>query len=180
MKLQPVPILLSMVFAAVVLFGGWFLYQNAAVASPLQSTVESIEGIRHVSTQVNGDHVNVAMELERDASLRAVMKEIRERNADLLKTRDLNIKIENSGSRVLDEWWSKSLFDIAEAMENKKYGDIPKLLNERKEELAGLQVHTEMDEQHVYVRLTLGDDSKFVMLPRTPAVMGVWTNETVR
>jgi hypothetical protein len=31
-----------------------------------------------------------------------------------------------------------------------------------------------MDETNVYVRLTDGVNSKYIILPRTPAQMGVW------
>ena len=180
MKLQPMPIILSMVLAAVVLFGGWFLYQNVAVASPLQNTVSSIDGIEQATTQVDHDQVQVSMELAEDASLQSVVKEINQRNADLLKQRSLNISITNEGSEALNQWWSQSLFQVAEAMENKKYGEIPAYLEKRAKDLPGLQVHTEMDEQNVYVRLNHEGDSKFILLRRTPAVMAVWSNESIR
>lgn len=68
------------------------------------------------------------------------------------------------------------MFDVAQAMETKQYTQIPKTLQARALDSEGLKVATEMDDKYVYISLTDGDKSKYLMLPRTSAKMGVWTN----
>ncbi|MNC79580.1 hypothetical protein D3C75_1320970 [compost metagenome] len=60
-------------------------------------------------------------------------------------------------------------------METRRYADIPAALNAKAGQLQGLSVQTEMDDDNVYVRLTEGEHVKFVILPRTAAKMGVWS-----
>lgn len=180
MKLRPMPLIFSMVIAAVVLFGGWFLYQNVVVASPLQQSITSMEGVEQADIEFVGDQLKVALLLTNDVSLRDIVYQIYQQHADLLNQYTFQLTITNEGSAELDQWWSQALFQVAEAMENRAYGDIPVFLDDRSSELKGLQVYTEMDDYNVYIRLTLGDKSKYIILPRTPAMMGVWGNETVR
>jgi hypothetical protein len=59
-------------------------------------------------------------------------------------------------------------------METKHYADIPAALQAKAGQVPNLKVDTEMDETNVYVRLTQGDFSKYIILPRTPAQLGVW------
>jgi hypothetical protein len=76
----------------------------------------------------------------------------------------------------MEKWWSSALFDVAQAMETKQYAQIPVTLQNRAGE-SSLKVSTEMDDKYVYITLADGEFSKYVMLSRTPAVMGVWPNE---
>src|SRR5690625_3733016 len=102
MKIKPFPILLSIVFSATILFGGWFLYQTFALASPLQDSVSEIEGIERVITHVDQKVVKVDLTLAKDANLREVVNEIQIRNAGLLKKRSLQIKFDHEVSHELD------------------------------------------------------------------------------
>ena len=177
MKLRLLPVLVSLIITSGVLFGGWFIYHNVALEHPLSGAVRQIPGVTHAAVEIQNDAVNVELKLEPDASLRAVMEQLRKDASALLGERQLNVQVVNESSAELDEWWSLSLFDVAQAMETKQYGDIPRALEERSAQLPGLKTVTEMDEEYVYVRLQKGDESKFILLPRTPEMLGVWPNE---
>jgi hypothetical protein len=177
MKLRLLPILVSLIITSGMLFGGWFVYHSAALVNPLTDTVRQIPGVAHAAVEIQNEAVDIELKLEPDASLRAVMERLRKEAASLTGERKLNIRVVNESSAELDEWWSLSLFDVAQAMETKRYGDIPRALSERSAQLPGLEAVTEMDEEYVYVRLRKGDDSKFVLLPRIPETLGVWPNE---
>ncbi|MNI38883.1 hypothetical protein D3C73_930440 [compost metagenome] len=62
-------------------------------------------------------------------------------------------------------------------METKHYAEIPSSLDKQAAQLNGMTVATEMDNKYVYIRLTKGEYSKFILLPRVPAQLGVWPNE---
>ncbi|MNP76568.1 hypothetical protein D3C76_1738270 [compost metagenome] len=67
------------------------------------------------------------------------------------------------------------MFPVAEAMENRRYTQIVEKLHELGLH-TNVQVTTEMDETNVYVGLTDGEGSKFIILPREAPTLGVWSN----
>jgi hypothetical protein len=71
------------------------------------------------------------------------------------------------------------MFSVAEAMESRKYTLIPAKLDGLKEQYSQYQnviATTEIDDSNVYVSLSNGKDSKFIILPRTAGTLGAWTN----
>ncbi|UUZ79407.1 hypothetical protein LJK88_30140 [Paenibacillus sp. P26] len=178
MKLRLIPIVVSVLISASLLFGGYFAYQSYAMESPLQKTVSSIPGVHLVSMNLNGTQASMDLKLDPGVSLREAYAQIKKEAAAVLGTKDLKVNVVNDSSPELEKWWSSALFEVAQAMETKQYAQIPKTLEARAEAAGGgLKVSTEMDDKYVYVTLTQGNASKYIMLPRTPAKMGVWPNE---
>lgn len=177
MELRPLPVLISVAVTSAVLFGGWFAYRSLAMENPLSETVHGIPGVVKADMTIDSDTVHLELALEPDADLRAIMAQIREEGQDIIEDRNIELTIDNNASPELDGWWSRMLFDVAEAMEHRRYSDIPKTLNANKDLLEGLSVHTSMDDENVYIRLNHGNHSKFVVLPREPAMLGVWSHE---
>ncbi|WP_281887020.1 hypothetical protein [Paenibacillus sp. YYML68] len=177
MKLRLLPVVLSVVISASLLFGGYFAYQSYAMENPFEKAVNGIAGVELVSSKLTSSTADVELKLEEGQSLREVYQHIEERGKQVLGTRGLKVKVVNESSSRLDGWWSTVLFDVAEAMETKQYSDIPKTLHEHAGRESGLSASSEIDEKFVYVTLTDGQYRKYMMLPRTPATMGVWPNE---
>ncbi|MNU08713.1 hypothetical protein D3C72_2548810 [compost metagenome] len=61
-------------------------------------------------------------------------------------------------------------------MESGKYTLIPETLNDLSKEFTGVQATTEIDDNNVYVSLSDGKESKFIILPRQAEKLGVWNN----
>jgi hypothetical protein len=177
MKLRLAPILISMLVTSAVLFGGWFAYRSAAMESPLSDTIRDIDGVKAADMHISNDSIRLELTLEPDADLRAIMARIRQDGEKIIKNRKIKLSIKNQSSAELDAWWSSMLFEVAEAMENRRYSDIPEALDRNLDRLPGLTAFTSMDEDFVYIRLTREDQSKFIVLPRIPAQLGVWGNE---
>lgn len=177
LKLRPLPLIISIVASSVLLFGGWFVYNSMALNNPLAKIVNEIDGVNRAETQVLRNEVKVDLTLDEEASLREVIQQLKAEGSSLIGQRELTVSVNDNSSPELERWWSSVLFDIAEAMEHKQYSQIPTTLELHKGELAGLHFATEMDEQHVYIKLVHDDYSKFIMLPRTPNMMGVWSND---
>jgi hypothetical protein len=180
-KLRLLPVLLTVFFSAVVFFGGWFLYQSIAVESPMNEIVQDIPGVVGGQIELDRKTAVVSLKLERDANLRSIYSTILDKSKSVAGNRQVEVLIESTGSSdILEQWWSLALFDVAQAMETRNYGDIPvKLGQYAADSEYAIEVITEMDEMNVYVRLTEGENSKFIVLPRTPAQMGVWTDESI-
>jgi hypothetical protein len=177
MKLRFIPILITVAASSALLFGGWFFYQSSVVENPIKDVILGVQGVNEVSTNINNSQVSIDLKLSKDADLRNLYSTISKEGASLLNNRELKLNLESQSSPELDQWWSTALFDVAQAMDTKHYADIPTVLKARNQEIPGLSVMTEMDETNVYVRLTDGVHSKYIILPRTPAQMGVWPNE---
>ncbi|MDF2961776.1 MAG: hypothetical protein K0S39_3511 [Paenibacillus sp.] len=177
MKLRLLPVIISVSISAVVLFGGWFVYQSVAMENPLTNVVESTPGVELVHTRITNTDTELELKLQPGTSLREVYGRIQKEGSSAIGKRELKLKIVNESSPEMEKWWSSALFDVAQAMETKQYTQIPKTLQARASSFNNLKVATEMDEKYVYITMSDGDKSKYIMLPRTPAVMGVWPNE---
>ncbi|MED4599547.1 hypothetical protein P9314_02360 [Paenibacillus validus] len=178
MKLRLLPVILSVVISSTLLFGGYFAYQSYAMENPLQKIVNGIEGVELVSTHLTADKAAIDVKLAAGKSLREVYSTIQTEGKPVIGDRELQIKVQNGSSPRLDAWWSSVLFEVAQAMETKQYAQIPKTLQAHTEaDPNGIRATTEMDDRYVYITLTDGESSKYIMLPRTPAKMGVWPSE---
>jgi hypothetical protein len=175
MKLRFIPILITVAASSALLFGGWYFYQSTVVENPIKDVILGVQGVNQVSTNINNSQVSIDLKLNKDADLRNLYSTISKEGASLLSTRKLKLNLDSQTSPELEQWWSTALFDVAQAMDTKHYADIPQVLNAKVSEIPGLKVMTEMDETNVYVRLTDGEHSKYIILPRTPAQMGVWS-----
>jgi hypothetical protein len=175
-KLRLVPLFVSIVISSLVLFGGWFVYNSIAVKSPMSKIINDIEGVEQADAEFHRDQISIQLSLFPNASLREIVHQIHLQGSSIIEERNLEVQVMNPSSPALDKWWSTALFDVAQAMENKQYSDIPSRLDALKGELSNLQIDTEMDQTHVYIRLVHGKDSKFIMLPRMPVQLGVWTD----
>ncbi|MEC0232198.1 hypothetical protein [Paenibacillus alba] len=176
MKLRLLPVVLSVIISAGVLFGGWFAYTSFAMENPLSDIISKVPGVTSSTMKLNSDRVDIEVALSQDASLRTVVDRIHKDGASIIGKRTVNIDVKSNPSDKLELWWSKALFEVAQAMETKHYADIPTTLQKYAAEVPTMKVETEMDQSNVYIRLTDGDATKFIMLPRSSQI-GVWPNE---
>ncbi len=179
MKLRPVPIISAILISSVLLFGGWFVYQNTAIKAPIEELIQGIPGIVKTDIQLDRNTVNLTLELADDAELRSIYEQINTKSKSVSGNRSVTIDLESQSSAQLDNWWSEALFPVAQAMENRQYADIPSSLNALAAGINGLKVQTEIDAKNVYIHLSDGTDHKYIVLPRTPIELGVWNNESV-
>ncbi|USB34806.1 hypothetical protein [Paenibacillus sp. YPG26] len=176
MKLRLVPLITSAVISATLLFGGWFAYSQFGVEAPLKKLVTNYEGVKNAQFDINQKQVDLKLDLEPKTDLRGLVKQLTVDGKSIIGTRKLRLTVVDHSNKVLDQWWSRALFPVAEAMDNKKYTEIPVTLEKLKEGTPGLSVNTVMDNQNIYVSLSDGKASKFIILPRVPGEMGVWNN----
>jgi hypothetical protein len=179
MLLRPIPIVATILISSALLFGGWFLYQNTMVKSPIEEAIQAVPGIVQSNLQLDRNTVNLTLQLSDDAKLRPVYEEISKKSKSIAGNRTVTIDLEGQSSEQLDTWWSEALFSVAQAMETRQYGDIPRSLEQLANGTKGLLVNTEIDADNVYVQLTEGTHHKYIVLPRTPIELGVWNNESL-
>lgn len=177
MKLRLLPIVTSVIVSSTLLFGGWFLYDSFAMENPLARIVQEQPGVEHSKVSIGNSSVTIELTPKPEANIREIVNTTVQKGNSIIGKRDVELVVKDSTTPELDRWWSDALFDVAEAMEGKRYAAIPAALEAKKTSFPGLQVETEMDDQYVYVHMTDGTHHKYKLLPRVANRIGVWPNE---
>lgn len=175
-KLKILPITITAALTAALLFGGWFAYRHYGVEQPLDRVANSITGVESAQIDTSTGQVKVTVQLAPNADLGEVYRRIKEDGASEIGTKKLELNATAKMTPTLDKAWSYSLFDVAQAMENRQYSDIRDAMAKLSEQFPGVTVKTDMDEENVYISMRDGDAAKFVVLPRQPATLGAWPN----
>ncbi|OKP82335.1 hypothetical protein A3842_09910 [Paenibacillus sp. P3E] len=179
MKLRLMPVLLTSLLSAALLFGGWYSYREFAVQEPLQKIVSAYEGVNDSHISIKRNEVTLKLDLKPGTKLRELVQYVNTEGRSVIDGRTLKLDVEQHSSQLLDEYWDKAMFSVAEAMESRKYTLIPAKLDELKSQnskYSSVIATTEIDDSNVYVSLSDGKESKFIILPRVAATMGVWNN----
>ncbi|MFC4103682.1 hypothetical protein [Paenibacillus xanthanilyticus] len=177
MRIKVVPTLMTAVLSASLLVGGWYAYRNVATVQPLEQIVKEVPGVTAATPIVDRENVTVQLTLTPEANIRKVYDTIAEKGNSVIGDRTLELRIENKqADEKLNDIWSATLFDIAQAMENRQYAQIPAAMIAIEQEYKGVTATSEMDDKNVYITLKEGEAVKHVILPRTPNQMGVWPN----
>ncbi|MFD0711198.1 hypothetical protein [Paenibacillus sp. GCM10027626] len=175
MKLRIIPIAVTAAISAVLLFGGWYIFQNITAFQPLEQIVKDIPGVVSAKPDIGRDTVTVDITFNEDANIRKVYDTIAHEGSKVIGDRQLKLKIEQPDqSPKLNDIWAASLFDIAQAMERRQYKEIPAAMQKIAASHTGVSAVSEMDESNVYITLKDGNAVKYVVLPRNPERIGVW------
>lgn len=178
-KLRIIPIAITLSLMLIVWFGGWFLYQYVVKESPLQARIASLPQVVANEISWEPNRLKLSLELESNADLRLTVQEAFAEVKKQVDDKEIRIEIVNKQTTdKLERWWSRQLFQIAEAMSHQKYSDIPKTL-EQQAAKEGLQVTTEMDQNYVYVTVREKEHCLWRLLPLNGDRMGVWPNEQI-
>jgi len=175
MRPRVIPIVITAAITASVLFGGWSIYNQVAVAAPLEKATKGIEGV--VSSEkpvMDRNKVAISLELAPNANLRDIYTSIAANGKDVIGERKLDLKIKEKSNKQLDDLWYASMFEVAEAMERKTYSHIPDAMNEAAKSMKDVTVTTEMDDTNVYITIKNSEAMKYVVLPRTPSQLEAW------
>lgn len=179
MKLRLAPVLITSLLSVTLLFGGFFIYRHFALQEPLQKIVSRYDGVNKSHITINRSEVTLKLDLKPGTKLRELVQYVSKEGKSVIDGRKLTLDVDQNSNELLDEYWDKALFSVAEAMESSKYTIIPTKLDELKEQYShykGVKASTEIDDNNVYVSLSNGDKTKFIILPRKPATLGVWNN----
>ncbi len=176
MKIKILPLTITAALTAAILFGGWFAYRHYGIEQPLDRIAGSVPGVTNAVVETTNGQVNIDLELKQDANIADVYRKLKEDGASEIGGKKLNLSAEGTTNEKLEQAWSYSLFDVAQAMENRQYTGIREAMNKLSEQYPGVTAETSMDEDNVYVTLRDGVNAKFVILPRQPATMEVWPN----
>ncbi len=175
MKFRIMPIALTVVITGSLLFGGWFVYKQVNLQNPLQKIVTKYDGVNTAQLNITRNEVVVKLDIEPGTRLPGLVKQLMTQGKSIIGKRTLKLDVTDHSTANINDFWDKAMFPVAEAMENKRYTQIVEKLKTM-EQSSTVKVTTEMDDKNVYINLTDGEASKFIILPREPGVLGVWNN----
>jgi hypothetical protein len=175
-KLRILPITITAALTAAILFGGWFAYRYYGLEQPLDKITNAIPGVEAAEIVMTTSVVKVMVQLAPDANLSEVYRLVEHDGANEIGNKQLEFAAVSKDSPRLEEGWSYALFDVAEAMENRKYSAVRETMDSLTEKFPGISVKTNMDDKNVYISMQDGVYAKFIVLPRQPATLGVWSN----
>lgn len=173
-KLRLGPLLATAAVTAAILFGGWFAYQYYGIERPLDKYANALPGVEAADVNTRSGEVVIDLRLGPDAELAELYASLRRKSGGAFGAAKLEIRTEALSNDRLEQAWDYALFDVAEAMENRKYAGVRSAMERLESEFAGLTVVTSIDDNNVYITLRAGDAAKFVVLPREPQMLGVW------
>lgn len=176
MKLRTWPIVLTVALSALLLFGGWFAYRQWVIEDPLKKLVTNYKGVNTVQFDITRNQVDLKLNLEPGTDITGLVKYIEQDGKKLIGNRTIKFDVVDDSSPALDKLWDQVLFSVAQAMENKQYTEITTALNELEQQDSSLSTNAEIDENNVYITMTDGTHSKFIILPRIPQTLGAWPN----
>lgn len=124
MKLRAVPIVVAAVLAALLLFGGWFIYRQVTMQSPLEKIVSQYPGVTSAQIDIKPDQVVLNLDLKPQADIAGLVNVVKQKGQPIIGSRTVKLEIADHSNPALNQWWSEAMFPVAEAMENKKYTQI--------------------------------------------------------
>lgn len=173
MKLRPIPIVITVVVSAALLFGGWFFYRQTTMQGPLQKIIQNYKGVNSAQFDIKRNEIDLKLDLKPDTNVSGLVNRITTEGKSVIGSRTLKFDFVDHSSDKLNRYWDSAMFTVAEAMDNKKYTEVTSKLQELAKD-TGIKIQTEMDTKNVYISLSEGDNSKFIVLPRDPGKIGVW------
>lgn len=176
MKLRAVPIVVAAALAAMLLFGGWFINRQLTVQSPLEQLVTQYPGVTSAQIDIKQNQVLLKLDLKPQTDVAGLVSKVNKEGQSMIGSRTLKLDIADHSNESLNKWWSDAMFPVAEAMESKKYTEIPTTVNHMKKISSQVEADTDMDSNNVYIYLSEGKATKYIILPRVAQGMGVWPN----
>ena len=176
MKIKVAPLVLTVALSVGLLFGGWAAYRHYAVEQPLDRIAAAAPGVQSADAAMANGQVVMRLQLESDADLAGIYKQIKQDGAGQIGGKPIKLDVQSQSSEKLEQAWRYSLFDIAEAMETRRYSGIRDAMGKLGAQFPGVTAETDMDEDNVYIRLQDGQAAKFIVLPRQAATLEVWPN----
>lgn len=158
------PIMFSLVSSLIILFGGWYTYQQFYVQKPVEDFIASKQNVVLKHLEINNNQVEIDVDFKDPTTYANDYKDIydfiHERN--LGKTVTIHLPNQGDGLKKL---WDQQYFGLAQALELKEYGQIPKIVEDMKKNGKLDQSVARMDDQNIYLYMQEGKDRLYAVLP---------------
>jgi hypothetical protein len=164
-KMRALPIFLSVLFSSLLLFGGWYVFQNQFVKKPISNEISAMKDVKLNNITVAREAITLDVSFNNPERFAEDYKAVKEIASE--KSNGKPVKVEfHSVNKDLQKIWDENVFAIAEAMELHTYSKIPGVLEQIKNKHHLQSVSSDMDDQYVYIYLNDGKSPYYTVLPR--------------
>lgn len=159
-------IIISCLVTLILLFGGFWGYQELMVKRPVESMIEEQPEIKLRKMNVYPSDIEIQLEIIRPDQkvftrhVPDLLNRIKEKN----KGRSLHVKWEDRPNEKLLMAWDQMIFGIREGIETQKYTEIPETIKKWAEQYR-LGYGIKMNQDSVYILLYDGNHYLARVLP---------------
>ncbi|WP_322905645.1 hypothetical protein [Paenibacillus campi] len=172
MKLRALPIIITVIVSIAVLFGGFFTYRQLTLYKPLMNMVTAYPGVNSAQITINQKEIDLKLDLKPNADLGSIMEQFSKQSTPLIGTRQVKLEVVDHSDQQLNNIWENAMFPVSQAMANRQYTDIPKTMERIAGANSGISAKAQMDDRNVYVSISNGKASKFLILPLSAQATG--------
>ncbi|MGO0061055.1 hypothetical protein ACTID9_13730 [Brevibacillus fluminis] len=166
MTLRRLPIMLSFLVTMVLLFGGWYLYQQMEVKEPLKTEVQQMTSATLTDLKVAKDQVIVKLHVTNPDTFPQEYRQLQKELQAYSNGREIDVEVTNQGEQ-LKKIWTDGQFAVNEAIELHEYSKIPQLVAAWKQTYKLDSAVAKMDDSTIYIYMKNGQQDFYAMLPRT-------------
>ncbi len=158
-------VIIIMSVSLIILFGGWFLYQENNIKNPILDNLRNIDGIKVDDLVLNTKEIKLDLSFVQIDDLQITYNKILDELEPYTNNREIKININSNSSDEMITIWNDSYFYIAEAIVQKKYSLIPETMEMIKRDYFLEKAVCTMDDNYIYIDLHQGDSSLYVVIP---------------
>ena len=151
-----------------ILFGGQAIYQNFAVAKPLDKAFADIEGVKAVAWEKAKDDkaITLRVSLAGTPNLQLTYTTIEDKARAILGKGELNIVISDSRTEELEQAYHEMHLYIQEAVATGRFSQMADQVKEKAAK-AGVDSRVYVDSQNIYLQLAKDSAELYTVIPRT-------------
>ena len=167
MQIRIKVVAIVLVASLVLLFGGWFAYQQYEIEKPLKEEISQIDKVSLNDVVFNKDEIDIEVTFTRVDDLESTYRDVYEA-ANKYNKRDkrINIIINDSRNALLSTTWKEAQFTIQEGVSTHRYSIIPAYFDELASVNGDINHDVAIDEQFVFITLKNGNSELYSVIPR--------------
>ncbi|MGA8942479.1 MAG: hypothetical protein WB502_07140 [Thermoactinomyces sp.] len=151
-------VVISFLVTLILMFGGFWGYQQVMIKKPIVSFLEDQQELRLQYIHVNPSRVEVGLTVSDSGCDGFIQKypELVNRLKGKAKGKQLQVHLTDRPNKRLQTAWDQMAFGIREGIANQTYSQIPEAAKKWAEKY-GVRYFLKMDEESVYIILCDGD-----------------------
>ncbi|MBO8170755.1 MAG: hypothetical protein H0Z33_02570 [Bacillaceae bacterium] len=163
--MKSMPVFLSLIVSVTLLFGGWFMYQVYYIEKPIQSYLQSLDGVEMSRVEVNKTQIDVYIDYIRPDIFLEHYMAIEDHLNKLGHGRKVDVHLPEPENELKDVWIDGS-FLLQEVIENRKYSRIPEVMKGWQTTYALQQADARMVDEYILIVLKKDNQISYHLLPR--------------
>ncbi len=167
--MKKMPIFVSLIVSTVILFGGWYLYQDYFVEKPIKDYVASLEGVQIEDIVIQREQISVEISFSDAGAFLIHYSNIYEKVKQYARGKQVDLRLP-AGSEDLKEIWNEGYFTLAEILEHRQYSRIPDFMDSLKEQYGLDKAEAKLDQHYLYIVIEKNDQISYRVMPRSVEV----------